>query len=176
MNRTLLFAICMAIFSMACNKSESKVAPAAAASGATNNTADPHFAKRDSVSNSVFISMDDANEMITSYLKSINTNASANSDFGPDVKSFSIDADALRAYLEDPNVKKVKVCFAHTLNWIDAGNSGQSAGYKSGAMTLVLVGYDANGNYIYHNGAVLDHAAPCPYSCPPGQAGNDLLQ
>lgn len=174
MNRTLLFAICIAIFSMACNKSETQVAPAAAAQGSTSNTSKTHYAARDSSGTSPFISIDDANEMINSYIKS--TSTSSNATYGPDVKSYSIDADALRAYLEDPNVKKIKVCFAHTQAYIDAGNTGLPAGYQSGAMTLVLVGYDASGNYIYHNGAVLDHAAPCPYSCPPGDAGGDLLQ
>jgi hypothetical protein len=175
MNRTLFFAICFAIVTVACNKGKTEVAPNATPAATTpTSSSTARYAARDSNGYSVFISIADANEMIESYVKSRSNNP--NATFGPDVKSYTIDADALRAYLEDPNVKNIKVCFAHTQAYIDAGNSGIPAGYQSGAMTLVIVGYDASGNYIYHDNAVLDHVLPCPYSCAPGQAGNDLLQ
>lgn len=116
-----------------------------------------------------FIPVDIANQMIGSYLSSVSGSSDA-------VKSFSLDADSLRAYLSDPSIKNIKLVFAHTQAYMAAGNTGVNAGYQSGALTIVIACYDSLGNYIYHNGSVLDHVLPCPASCPPGNAGNSLLQ
>jgi hypothetical protein len=44
-------------------------------------------------------------------------------------------------------------------------------------MTIVIAGYNNSGEYVYYNNNyVLDHCAPCPYSCPSGAAGSYLLQ
>ncbi len=155
---------------------------------------------------SSFITTDVANQMIGSYLSSIGSGSGLNSagaassssaanayngvagnSNGPvnDLKSFSIDADSLRAYLASTNIKSVKLIFAHTMDYISAGNQGLFAGMQSGAMTIIIAGYDVDGNYVYYtpggaNGQggqyVLDHCSPCPANCPPGTAGGDLLQ
>ena len=61
---------------------------------------------------------------------------------------------------------------AHTMEYINAGNYGVNSGYQSGELTLIVAGFDENGNYIYNNqNMVLDHAMPCPTYCPNGDAG-----
>jgi len=120
------------------------------------------------------ITIDTANVMISSYLQSIQGNTDT------DVQSFSMSADSLRQYLNDTSRGKIanlKIVFAHTMNYINSGGRGKYAGYRSGALTLIVVGYDINGNYIYNGqNEVYDHMVPCPTSCPNGPAGNGLLQ
>lgn len=173
MNSKFYVILCLAVTMLACNKDSSEVAPTH-----QNNYKAAHTAAKDPdpAANSLFISTDDANQMIGSYLSSISS-PSTGVDGTGNVKSFSIDADSLRAYLSDPKVKNVKLMLAHTKDYIDAGNTGKYAGYQSGALTIVVAAYDEDGNYIYHNGSyVLDHCMPCPSSCPVGAAGSDLLQ
>jgi len=169
MKSKLLIAISLGILIAACHKENSTVAPST-----QQTNAKPHYAFRDSTdtAGSLFIPVAVANNMIGSYLYSIN---SASSD--SDIHSFSISADSLRAYLANPAIKNVKLMFAHTQNYINAGNYGVNSGFKTGALTIVIAAYDTFGNYIYYGGnAVLDHAIPCPYSCASGTAGNDLLE
>ena len=120
---------------------------------------------------SKFIPLDSANKMISSYLYSINSSYNDS-----DLRSFTINADSLRSYLDNSDVKNVKLIFAHTLNYINAGYDGVNSGLESGALTIIIAGYDNSGNYVYRNGMVLDHSKPCPYACPTGQAVNDYLQ
>ncbi len=120
-----------------------------------------------------FISIDSANKMLTSYLTSIKHTKPESS-----LKSLIVDANALRSYLNDTangRIDKIKILFAHTLEYINSGHEGKNAEYKPGALTLIFAGYDAVGNYIYYDGMVFDHGAPCPIICPPGEAANDLL-
>ena len=210
MNRKLVIASLMAvIIIIACNKEKTQVTPA---SGSTErmqisttqngNNTHHHSAGREGDSAnaySSFITSDVANQMISSYLYSIGDQVSgnnfpvaattvANTNINPngtvnDLKSFSIDADSLRAYLASGNIKSVKLIFAHTMDYINAGNQGLFSGMQSGAMTIIVACYDADGNYVYYGGAngqggqyVLDHCVPCPYSCANGAAGGDLLQ
>jgi len=170
MKRKLLYALCFGIAIAACRKESSDVKPLTSKTVAGARSGNK-FVDTSSVTGSQFISMTDANTMINSYLSSIN---SPQND--TDVRSFSINADSLRAYLADPTVKNVKLMLGHTMAYINAGNAGQYAGYQSGAITIIIAGYDSLGNYIYHGGSVLDHAAPCPYTCVNGPAGNYLLQ
>jgi hypothetical protein len=121
---------------------------------------------------SSFISTAEANVMINSYLASINSSAN-----DTDIRSFSINADTLRAYLADTTVTHLKLMFAHTQNYANSGNYGVHAGYQSGAITIVIAAYNTGtGHYVYHNGNVMDHCVPCPYTCPSGTAGNSTLQ
>jgi hypothetical protein len=121
-----------------------------------------------------YIPVDSANKMISSYLNSIKYQTN-----DTDLKSLILDANALRSVLMDPrgqNISHLKVMFGHTLNYINAGGENQPCGYKSGALTIILAGYDNQGNYIYCPlGNILDNAMPCPAACPSGQAGQDLL-
>ena len=119
------------------------------------------------------IAIDTANMMIESYLNSINYQ---NND--SDLHCLIISADSLRDYLNDKKeIKYMKLVFAHTLDYIRSGHANQNCGYKINALTLVMVGFDAKGNYVYNNcGMVYDHATPCPAHCPPrGTAQNNVL-
>lgn len=122
-----------------------------------------------------YISKDSANKMIGSYLASIQAD-SAQQD--PDLHSLILDADLLRHYLSNKEVKQVKVMLAHTLEYINTGHAGQNAGYKSGALTIVIGGYNRDGSYIFQAGNMVpNHATPCPRNCPEsGAASGSLLQ
>jgi hypothetical protein len=120
-----------------------------------------------------FIPVDSANKMITSYLNSISNTDSS-------LKSLVIDMDQLRRYTDSleggKRITHLKLCFAHTLEYINAGHANQNAAYLSGGLTLVIAGFDSSGHYVYFDGnTVLEYCAPCPYSCPSGDAGNSLL-
>ncbi len=180
MNRRLFIAMCVIAVAVACRKDNSEVAPASPTSAPqSNNSSTSRYAYRttdDSTVNSLFISKSVANEMISSYIYSLGNTSSSN--IVNDLKAFSIDADSLRMYLADTRIKNVKLIFGHTMKYINAGNTGKYAGMQSGAITIIVAGYDSNGVYIYHaaGNEVLDHAAPCPYTCGIGDAGSDLLQ
>ncbi|MES2703293.1 MAG: hypothetical protein V4649_11670 [Bacteroidota bacterium] len=170
MNNKFIAAILLCFVFISCNKERDDVAPA---SQPGTESQPGNSAKLTPPNGSVFIGTNVANDMISSYLYSISSHYGGN---GSDVKSFTIDADSMRAYLADTSIKEFKVMFAHTQAYMAGGNTGKPAGYQCGALTLVIAGFNSNGDYVYHNGQVLDHVAPCPYSCPPGQAGSDLLQ
>lgn len=127
---------------------------------------------------SPFITLDTANVMIGSYLNSINGNTgNLGSGQTPLIKSFIVDANALRYYLQNTNIKYIKLFMAHKLNYINKGNKNKDAGYRGDALTIVISGFDSSNNYIYSpQGAVLDFSAPCPNNCPgSGTAAYDLL-
>ena len=169
MKSKLLVVLCMGVVIFACNKEKSEVTPVTQKSYPAHHYAGRMPDSTDTVSS--FISTNVANQMISSYLCSINA---AQND--SDIQSFSINANSLRAYLANPAITNVKLMFAHTMNYINAGNACQYAGFQSGALTIVIAANDVNGNYIYSQGEVLDHLAPCPYTCLSGAAGNNLLQ
>jgi hypothetical protein len=120
---------------------------------------------------SPFISIDTANVMLNSYLQSIENHNN-------EVKSFIVDADALRYYLQNTNIKHVKLMLAHKLNYVRNGGMNNYAGMDHNAMTVVIAGFDSNSDYIYSpQGAVLDFSIPCPSSCPTsGTAASSNLQ
>src|SRR5690606_29933576 len=119
---------------------------------------------------SPFISIDTANVMLSSFLNSIDQGSS-------NVKSFIVDANALRYYLENTEIKYVKLMLAHKLNYINSGGRDINAGYDGNAFTVIISGFGVDNNYIYSpQGAVLDFSQPCPYNClPTGTAAGDLL-
>lgn len=170
MKKAFITALCLGIAIVSCKKDNGDV-PTTTPTNNTNTHNTRRFTDSSLAVNSSFITAAVANAMISSYLYSINSTAN-----DTDVRSFSINADSLRLYLNNSAVKNVKVMLAHTTDYINAGYQNQYAGYQSGALTLVIACYDASGNYIYYNGCVLDHVAPCPYSCPGGNAGSDLLE
>lgn len=118
------------------------------------------------------IPVDTANKMISSYLRSLD-----GSD--DNLRSLILNAETLRQYLKDSSIKKIKVMFAHTQNYINSGHGGEASGMKSGSLTIVLVGFGSDGNYVYPPGdsnKVIDRATPCPTNCPTfGNASDDLL-
>ena len=168
---------------LACNKEKSNVIPSQSAATAQTTATNPHHSEaRAGDPGSQFITADVANQMINSYVTSISNDPNYNSS-APDLHSFSLSADSLRMYLNSVNLRSMKLIFAHTMEYINAGNAGKWAGMQSGALTIILAGYDAQGNYVYYapggvnNGQfVLDHCTPCPTNCAQGVAGGDLLQ
>ncbi|WP_461789466.1 hypothetical protein [Pedobacter sp.] len=87
--------------------------------------------------------------------------------------------DQLRLYdtgTGSNKLEKLEIKFAHTLEYINSGHGNQFAGYRPGALTVVLVGINSAGNYVYfNNGLVIDHTTACPFTCPPGTASSPLL-
>jgi hypothetical protein len=117
-------------------------------------------------STSQYISIDSANKMIKSYLASI-PDSMADSN----LECVIISADSLRRLVDGTSTSKptyIKLTFAHTLNYINAGNYGKPCGMKPNAMTVIVSGFTATGNYIYqpYNNMVLDNGTPCPANCP----------
>lgn len=107
-----------------------------------------------------FLNKDTANIMIQSYLN-------GNQDDSSALNSLIINADSLRAYLSDSSIKNIKLMFAHTQKYMYNGGMNKNCGYNSRALTIVLAGYDAEGNYkFYNNNQVMDNANPCPSLCP----------
>lgn len=113
-----------------------------------------------SETDSSFISVDTANVMRDSYLQSISTDSPAK------LQSWTVNADALREYLSNANIKEVNISLAHTMKYINDGYYGTPSGLSPNALTFVLTGIAANGSTIYHNTSyVLNRAKPCPTIC-----------
>lgn len=118
-----------------------------------------------------FIPMDSANKMVNSYLNSIQymTNDT-------DLRAISIDAGALRSMLDSEfnsaTISTVQIKLAHTLDYINSGHANQPAGFNCNALTVVISGVNAAGNYVNVTTNILNHGRPCPHNCPEGTAGN----
>ncbi|RYD59169.1 MAG: hypothetical protein EOP56_02760 [Sphingobacteriales bacterium] len=163
MNGVLLIAISIT----SCKDSVQHTASNPASPNNTYDLPDRPFSKP--------ILIDSANRMIQSYLTSIHPDV--NNDA---IKSLIFDADLLREYLNDSSqgkIRHMKFLFAHRLSYINDGHFGQRPDSNSNALTMVLIGYGANGNYIYYNNSyALDFCQPCPRECPDfGTASGDLL-
>lgn len=119
---------------------------------------------------SPFLSPDTANVMIQSYLNDLDNS-------GAQLKSLIVDANALRYYLQNTNITKVRLMFAHKLSYVRNQGSDGLPDMDYRALTIVIAGIDANNNYIYSpQGAVMDFCQPCPLECPSnGTAAGDLL-
>lgn len=118
------------------------------------------------------IPIDSANKMILSYLAS--TNHTANDT---DIQSLIINAGPLKELFScSSSVVSLKFMFAHKLDYINSGMYGIAAGYKRNALTVVVTGVDAAGNYVvFPAGTALNKSMPCPTSCPQGSASNSLI-
>lgn len=84
-------------------------------------------------------------------------------------KAMIIDADLLRSYLSNENIKNVK--FMLGKKTID------NNGTNMDTFTLIVGGYDSNNNYVLTSDSkVLDSMSPCPPNCPTtGTASNDNI-
>ena len=121
------------------------------------------------------VSIVQADSMLLSYLTSINYQQNDTL-----LHSIIFNADSLRNYLNDTTngkIKSVKIMFAHSLAYIRSPKINQNCGYKSGALTFIIAGYDAQNNYIYNKDQrVIEQGAGCPSMCPKtGTASADLL-
>lgn len=120
---------------------------------------------------SPFVTKDSANKMLTSYLNSI-----ASTEHQNELRALIFDAEALRYYLEDTTIKNFKIMFAHRLDYINEGSANIYAGNSIDAITMIIVGVNSAGNYVYSPaGTAVDNAIPCPSNCPSGNAGSNLL-
>ncbi len=122
-----------------------------------------------------FISAASADTLVKSYLTSIDYQSEDSN-----VRSFIIDANALRQYLtygRGQQISHLKLMLAHSADHIRSGRFGQPCGYNGDALTVVLAGYGDDGNYIYAPGnRVMDYSMPCPENCPKsGTAASDRL-
>lgn len=107
------------------------------------------------------IPVDTANRMISSYLNSVGY---PTTDVA--LRSLSFDADTLRAYLANPNIVTVKFMLAHRQSYISSDGYGHSGGLKPNAITLIIVGMNAEDKYVLNkNNGVYDHMYPCPSNC-----------
>ncbi|RYD52132.1 MAG: hypothetical protein EOP52_08115 [Sphingobacteriales bacterium] len=106
------------------------------------------------------ISIGAANEMISSYLSSVQFPTQDTA-----IRSFAFDADTLRSYLADTSIKTIRFHMAHTPTQIRSA-PGVYAGYNPQALTMIIVGYSENDVLIKnkHNG-VYEHLYPCPHQC-----------
>lgn len=167
MKKNALIFLSLTLLFTACQKSTPTVQPAVNKNVTQNSIVRPSSGGTGNAGE--FISVSLADSMIGSYLTSISSSSN-----DTDLRSFSIDANLLRAYLSDGSVSSVKLVFAHSSDYM-ASHYGEYSGMKAGGLTIVIVGYDTSGNYVYRGGMVLDHAAPCPYTCPSGSASSYLL-
>ena len=121
-----------------------------------------------------YIPIDSANKMISSYLNSIQYQ---NND--TDVRSFIVDANALRCYLNSnagKNVVNLKVFLAHNAEYSNSPDSNRNCGYSAKGLTLVITGFDSVGNYvIYPKGLCIDRSKPNPQVNIPGSASNNFI-
>lgn len=109
------------------------------------------------------ISVPEANQMITAYLR--------HADSG-ETRSLFCNADTLRALLGDKRITLVKFFLARKASATRTAGTADTAGQ----LTLVIAGVDSSDRYVLgYNSTVLDELLPCPYECPPGEAGQDLI-
>lgn len=111
-------------------------------------------------SNANFIPVDQANQMINSYLQSVGYPGKDD-----EVRSWLLDAASLRAYLADTSIVKVQVFLAHTLDWINTGKGGIKPQPGEFPNTVIVVGVNGRNQYQPLKGKVMDNAAPCPQLC-----------
>ncbi len=110
---------------------------------------------------SFFIPVDTAQRMEQSYI------ASYGVPYPEDTLSaWTINAEALRAYLKDTNIKEINIALAHTLSYINSGNYGVPSGFSARALTIVLKGQSTDGGAIYYQeNYAMNRAKPCPPIC-----------
>ncbi|SFH37783.1 hypothetical protein [Pedobacter insulae] len=109
---------------------------------------------------SFFVPVDTADEMTSSYI------ASLGGDADTDLNYWTVDADALRDYLTNTDIKKMKISLAHTTEYINNGNYGVPAGYSPAALTIIMTGVNNDGGTVNYNSTwAMDRAKPCPPVC-----------
>ena len=142
--KTPIFILCSAVFLCSCRVSS----------------------KGPVVEHAALVPVDSATKMVDSYLNSINFEQNDS-----DIRSISFSAKELRYYLdslpESANIQTVNIKLAHNLNYINNGGKNQPGGYNRSALTMIIVGVDLSGNYIFADGnKVIDRGTPCPTNCP----------
>lgn len=123
---------------------------------------------------STFIPIDSANKMISSYINSIDYKHNDS-----DLVSVRVNAQDLRKMLDSmvgsETITEVQIKLAHKLSYINDGHANQPAGYNKDALTFVLIGINAQGDYVNASTAIMDHSIPCPENCPTGTAASPQI-
>lgn len=116
-----------------------------------------------SIGNGAEITVTTANEYIENFISDYYDTGKA------PVKSMILDANILRTYLLNPDIEDIKFMLG-ARDIVHQGNTIQ-------VFTLIVAGYNANGDYILtNNGLIIDQSRPCPPECPPvGKAANDFI-
>jgi hypothetical protein len=119
-----------------------------------------------------FLDKGTANDMLESYLNSIPVE-----EQGQYLRSLVLDADAIRSYLADTSITKVKLMLAYTLPYAESPDASRPPDLKSGGITILLAGVNGSGNYVLHgSNSVVNFATLCPPTCyVTGTASADTL-
>ncbi len=107
-----------------------------------------------------FIPIAQANQMIESYLSSIGY-----PEKDDQIRSWILNADSLRLYLQDPSIKNIKVSLAHQMDYINRGLKGRKPTDGEIPETIILFGIDEDNNSVTMRGRAMDNAVPCPRAC-----------
>lgn len=174
MKRTLVSVISLSFLFTACNQPNSAKVPQSdsAAVGKTTKTISVKSLPEKTGPFSQFIPIDSANKMLGSYLNSINYKQN-----DTDLHSIMFDANQVRKMLSDPKISNIKIMFAHSLDYINAGGKDIPCGYCSKELTVIISGYDNAGHNLYNpDSTVLEIGNPCPPNCHVnGDTTHDLL-
>lgn len=107
-----------------------------------------------------FVVVDTSSLMVASFIASLGPDAATK------LHSWTINADALRKYLDDTSIKEMNISLAHTMRYINQGNYGVPAGFTPGALSIILTGIDHSRHVVYYqNTYALNRAKPCPPTC-----------
>lgn len=117
-----------------------------------------------------YVHYTEANEAIESYLSSIDTFTT------PQLQSFSLDADVLRTYLQDPTITTIKISLGHTSNVISQPYDSVYHYLNAGSTTLFIAGLNTSGDYVLIDDVyVVNRVLACPINCPTTGDGTSPL-
>lgn len=149
----------------ACNKNENTQEHTTTSWGHT-------IMERDVGSSSHLVDASIANQLISSYLNSIDTITA----YTP-IKSFMVGVSELRELLFDTSVTELKIFLAHHQDYLSNGNTDVFSGVDAQALTLVISGVNSTNDYVYLNTSnVINKIHGCPVNCRlTGSASADTL-
>ncbi|MBS1616640.1 MAG: hypothetical protein JST06_11050 [Bacteroidetes bacterium] len=169
MKHTILLASSALLLAFtACNRQEATTPGANQVKTYSTSNVMHNAARFEGTGYSQSIPIDTANKMIGSYLSSVGYPYADTT-----IRSLSFNADTLRAYLNNSNIKDVKFYMAHQITWLDADMNryGKNIGLAPGKLTLIVVGLDNDGNVVRNSAnGVYEHCMPCPMNCGSGSA------
>lgn len=157
--------LCSFLFFTACNKNDYTQDDSMPSSGHI-------LMEREHTSASHLVDVTIANQLISSYLNSIDTITA----YTP-IKSFIVGVSELRELLLDTNVTELKIFLAHHQDYLSNGNTDVYSGVDAQALTLVISGVNNTNDYVYLNTSnVINKINGCPINCRlTGSASADTL-
>lgn len=159
----VLATAALALSITACNRNEAPVQPSATSVRTYVSSPSTAHGRLTGVGYSSPIAIDSANRMIGSYLESVGY-----PQVDTTIRALSYDADTVRAYLANSNIKTLRFHLAHQLAWINGGTNrfGKNIGMTPGKLTIIMVGLDDEGDVVRNtSNGVYEHAFPCPSAC-----------